>query len=191
MEQHVSAAADGPAPRRARLGSLRARAAAATAAVTLAAAGAMVVGATSAHAASGFTIHITPDTGTGLLLDMSGASTSVGGGLIQWYANGGNNQNWNFIPVAGNENYEIQNANSGLCLWTDGAAGDQIVQTQCAGAPGEIWHTPITPSLIGSATIMNPSSGLYMDVYGASPWAGAIIDAYPFNNGDNQFFGAI
>ena len=52
--------------------------------------------------------------------------TSSGGALIQWYANGGNDQNWTFIPVAGDENYMIQNANSGLHLFNDGIAGDWI-----------------------------------------------------------------
>ena len=178
---------------RARLGHgrLRARGAAAAAAVALATTGALAAGAGAAHAASGFTIHVTPDSSVGLLLDMSGGSTSPGGGLIQWYANGGNNQNWTFIPVGGTNNYMIQNANSQLCLTTDGVAGDQLTQFQCAGGPNQIWHTPLSPTLIGAATIMNPWSGLYMDVYGNSPWAGAVIDAYYYNGGDNQFFGAI
>jgi ricin-type beta-trefoil lectin protein len=192
MDKHVSAATPtGSALRRARLGSLRSRAAAATATVALATVGALAAGATSAHAASGFTIHLSPNSSFGLLLDMSGASTSSGGGLIQWYADGGANQNWNFIPVAGSENYLIQNGNSGLCLTTDGVAGDQIVQFPCAGGINQIWHTPVTPSLVGAGTIMNPWSGLYMDVYGDSPWAGAGIDAYYYNGGANQFFGAL
>ncbi|MBS2966433.1 hypothetical protein KGA66_25550 [Actinocrinis puniceicyclus] len=78
--------------RRSGLGTLRARAAAATATVALATAGVLGAGATAAHADSGFTIHLTPNSSFGLLLDMSGGSTSPGAGLIQWYANGGNNQ---------------------------------------------------------------------------------------------------
>jgi hypothetical protein len=178
---------------RARLGRgrTRARGAVAAAAVVLATTGALVASSGAANAASGFTIHITPNSSFGLLLDMSGASTSPGGGLIQWYANGGANQEWSFLPYAGTNNYMIQNVNSGLCLTTDGVAGDQLVQFQCAGGANQIWHTPLNPSLVGAATIMNPWSGLYMDVYGASPWAGAGIDAYYYNGGDNQFFGAL
>lgn len=62
--------------------------------MALATGGALVAGSGAAHAASGFTVHITPDSSFGLLLDMSGGSTSPGGGLIQWYANGGANQSW-------------------------------------------------------------------------------------------------
>jgi hypothetical protein len=172
-------------------GQLRARGAAAVAAVALATTGALAVGSGAAHAASGFTIHVTPDSSFGLLLDMSGGSTSSGGGLIQWYANGGANQEWNFLPYGGTNNYLIQNGNSGLCLTTDGVAGDQLTQFPCAGGPGQIWHTPLNPTLVAAATIMNPWSGLYMDVYGDSPWAGAGIDAYYYNGGLNQFFGAL
>ncbi|SRR5579871_2355115 len=178
---------------RARLGRgrLGARGAAAAAAVALATTGALVAGSGAAHADSGFTIHITPNSSFGLLLDMSGGSTSSGGGLIQWYANGGANQEWTFIPYGGTNNYMIQNVNSQLCLTTDGVAGDQLTQFPCAGGPSQIWHTPLNPSLVAAATIMNPWSGLYMDVYGDSPWAGAGIDAYYYNGGNNQFFAAL
>src|SRR4051812_20678712 len=54
-----------------------------------------------------------------LVLDVSGASTSPGAPVIQWYGNGGSNQLWNFVPTAdGNET--IVNLRSGMCLTTNG-----------------------------------------------------------------------
>ena len=167
----------------------RGRIAVTAAAVALATAGAVAGGAASAQASTGFTIGITPDNTSFLLLDVSGASTSLGAGVIDWVANSGANQSWTFIPE-GNDVYEIENNNSGMCLTTDGVAGDQVYQFNCYGTPGQLWYTHLQPT--GAvATIENQSSGLYLDVNGDSPWEGTIIDTWYYNGGYNQYFAAI
>lgn len=160
------------------------------AAVAFAAAATIAVGAGSAQASTSFTIHVTPNSSFGLLLDVSGGSTSPGGGVIQWYANGGANQAWTFESFGGNT-YEIVNDNSGMCLSTDGVAGDELYQMPCVGASFELWQTGLNPSSVSAYPIYNAWSGLYVDVSGASPWAGASIDGWYWNGGSNQYFAAI
>ncbi|HUN32233.1 MAG TPA: RICIN domain-containing protein [Trebonia sp.] len=144
-----------------------------------------------ASASTEFTVHITPDNTLGLLLDVSGASTQPGAPVIDWYADGGANQEWTFLPDGGTNTYEIINANSGQCLTTDGVAGDQLYQLPCAGGPIQQWQTAITPGQEGVGTIRNVSSGLYVDVSGDSPWPGAAIDTWYYNGQDNQYFGPL
>jgi len=168
----------------------RGRIALATAAVALATTGAVAGGAASAQASSGFTTHITPDNTSFLLLDVSGGSTSLGGGVIDWVADGGANQSWTFIPYSTNV-YEIENNNSGMCLTTDNVAGDQVYQFTCLGASTQLWYTGLTPGSVSDWTIRSQSSGLYLDVNGDSPWEGTSIDTWYFNGGYNQYFGAI
>jgi len=153
------------------------------AAVTIGAGGA-------AHADSTFTVHLTPNNTFGLLVDVNGASTAPNAGVIDWYANGGSNQVWTFIPF-GNSTYEIQNANSSLCLTSDGVAGDGVYQLQCAGGAQQKWSTALTPSAIGAYPIRNVSSGLYLDVNGNSSWPGATIDTWYWNGQSNQYFAAV
>lgn len=160
------------------------------AAVSVATAGVLAGGAASAQAASGFTIHISPNNTLGLLLDVNGGSTSPGTGVIDWYANGGANQVWTFIPF-GNNVYEIQNENSGQCLTTDGVAGDQVYQLQCAGGTDQLWQTGLNPSTASAWTIDDPYTGLYLDVNSDSPWAGTSIDTWYYNGGANQYFAAL
>jgi hypothetical protein len=152
--------------------------------------GAMLAG--PASASSSFTIHVTPNNTLGLLLDVSGGSTAPGAPVIDWFANGGANQEWTFSPIGGSNTYEIINVNSGLCLTTDGVAGDQVYQLSCSGSQIQQWRTSLTPGSAGVAyTIRNVYSGLYLDVNGDSPWPGASIDTWPYTGGSNQFFGAL
>jgi hypothetical protein len=159
-------------------------------AASAAAVGVFAASAGTASASSDFTIHVSPNSSFGLLLDVSGASQSPGAGVIQWYANGGANQAWTFASLGGTT-YEIVNVNSGQCLSTDGVAGDAVVQLPCSGALGQRWSTNLNPSTVSAWTIANPWSGLYLDVNGASPWAGASLDVWYYNGGSNQFFVAL
>ena len=145
---------------------------------------------TAAHADSGFTVHLTPNNTLGLLLDVNGASTAPAAGVIDWYANGGANQAWTFIPF-GNDTYEIQNVNSQLCLTTDGVAGDGVYQLQCVGGAQQKWVTALSPSAFGAYPIRNLYSGLYLDVSGNTAWPGATIDTWYWNGQNNQYFGAV
>ena len=154
-------------------------------------AAALTVGAGgAAHADSAFTVHLTPNNTFGLLVDVNGGSTAPNAGVIDWYANGGANQVWTFIPF-GNSTYEIQNANSSLCLTSDGVPGDGVYQLQCAGGAQQKWVTALTPSAIGAYPIRNVSSGLFLDVSGNSPWAGTTIDTWYWNGQSNQYFAAV
>ena len=159
-------------------------------ATTVLAAGLTLGASGAAHADGGFTIHLTPNNTLGLLLDVNGASQSPGAGVIDWYADGGQNQAWTFIPF-GNNVYEIQNVNSGQCLTTDGVAGDGVYQLQCTGSLPQKWSTPITPSAVGAYTIKSAWTGLYLDVNGNSSWPGATVDTWYYNGQSNQYFGAL
>ena len=144
-----------------------------------------------ASASGGFTTHVTPNNTFGLLLDVSGGSTYPGAPVIDWYANGGQNQNWLFFSVNGGNTYEIINVNSNMCLTTDGFAGDQVYQEPCNEGTVQEWQTSLTPSSVSAYTIKSVYSGLYLDVSGDSPWAGASIDTWYYNGGANQYFAAI
>ena len=112
-------------------------------------------------------------------------------GAIQWYNDGAGEQKWYFDNVSdqngGSEGVMLRNENSGLCLVTDGTAGDQVYQWPCNPAtPGELfWHY----GLIGSDNyFQNRMTGLYLDVSGYSYGAGANIDLWYSNNQPNQDF---
>lgn len=168
----------------------RGRIALTAAAVAMATAGAVAGGAASAQASTGFTTHITPNNTSFLVLDVSGASTSLGAGVIDWVGNGGANQSWTFIPF-GNDLYELENNNSGMCLTTDNVAGDQVYQFACLGASTQLWITGLTLGSSSDWTFQSQSSGLYLDVNGDSPWEGTSIDTWYYNGGYNQHFGSI
>lgn len=145
-----------------------------------------------ASASTAFTAHVTPANTFDLLLDVSGGSTYAGAPVIDWYANGGQNQNWLFLPYGGGYNtYEIINVNSNMCLTTDGVAGDQVYQEPCGEGTVQQWQTSLTPGSVYTYTVKNVYSSLYLDVNGDSPWAGASIDTWYYNGGQNQYFGAI
>ncbi|MCL2395916.1 MAG: RICIN domain-containing protein [Acidimicrobiaceae bacterium] len=123
---------------------------------------------------------------SGLVLDVAGASTDPGAPVIQWYYNGGENQVWS-VPgplLPG----DIVNANSGMCLTTDGVAGDQLYQEPCDGAlvQYQTWYD--WSDLYGHVMqLESPYWGLFVDVYQNSYSPGPIDAWYP-NNQPNQFF---
>jgi hypothetical protein len=160
-------------------------------AATAMAAGLSLATSGAAHADSSFTVHLSPENTFGLLLDVNGASYAPGASVIDWYANGGQNQAWTFIPDGVGGVYEIQNVNSGLCLTTDGVAGDGVYQLQCTGSLPQRWSTALTPSNPGSFSIQSSWTHLYLDVNGNSGWAGATIDTWYGNGQLNQFFTAL
>lgn len=183
-----------PALHRHRDGSGRPRRAARLAAALAVLAVPGLLGATlagPASASAGFTTHVTPNNTFFLLLDVSGGSTYPGAPVIDWYSNGGANQDWLFSPVGGSNTYDIINVNSNMCLTTDGVAGDQVYQEPCDGSLLQQWQTGLTPGNASAYVIKNISSGLYLDVSGDSPWAGASIDTWYYNGGLNQQFGGV
>jgi Ricin-type beta-trefoil lectin domain-like len=164
----------------------------------------------SAHAADAytpFTIKLAPTNtivgqfGLDLVLDVSGASTSPGAPVINYWDKSGfstdANQYWTVYPFFGYQwYYYIVNQNSGQCLTSDGVAGDQVYQWPCVGSPYQQWTRneydvgPSGPDF-GSRladTWQSVASGLYLDVSQDSPWPGAAIDTWYWNGGANQYF---
>jgi Ricin-type beta-trefoil lectin domain-like len=166
--------------RRARLLATAGLAAAAVAAVPAAA---------SAQSLQNVAIS-TDISGSYLVLDVAGGSTDNGAGVIQWYGSFAGNQRWNLVDQ-GDGTETIVNQNSGKCLTTDGVAGHQLYQFTCVGSPLQKWqsnmYTLDKPNNV--STIRNPSTGLNVDVNGASQWAGAAIIGWYRSNADNQYFG--
>jgi Ricin-type beta-trefoil lectin domain-like len=148
--------------------------------------------ASAADANDSFSTHVTPANTFYLQLDVGGASTSPGAGVIDWWTNGGANQAWTFTRITGNANtFEIINQNSGQCLTTDGVAGDQVYQEPCDQGTAQEWITGLRPATFSSAyAIESAYSGLYLDVNGDSPWPDTSIDTWYWNGGYNQYFAA-
>jgi hypothetical protein len=125
---------------------------------------------------------------SGWNLAISGASTAPGGVVIQTYADGEADQNWSVPAVYATG--RIRNQNSGMCLTTDGVAGDQLYQKPCLRRLAEYqqWHVYLAAFAANTVTFYNPTFGLAVDVYGNSDSIGAPIDAWPLNGQANQFF---
>jgi hypothetical protein len=123
---------------------------------------------------------------SGLYLDVSGASTAPNGLVIQWYPDGGANQNWS-VPAAESVG-RIRNQNSGMCLTTDGVAGDQLYQKPCLRRLARYQRWSIVPLANGYVVLANVYFNLVVDVYGNSGTAGAPIDAWPYKGQPNQQF---
>ncbi len=152
---------------------------------------ALIAGAVTASPAFAQTsyqgVHVTPANTFFLQLDVYGASTANGAGVIDWWTNGGANQSWNFISYGGSNTWEIQNRNSGECLATDGVPGDQVYQDPCDLQSNQLWNANVATN--GTFfNIQSKSSGLYLDVNSNSSWPGAVIDTWYYNGNSNQYF---
>jgi beta-xylosidase len=100
--------------------------------------------------------HGLPATGTrvltnansGLVMDVTNASTSNGALIDQWTANGGTNQQWALTQVSGNV-YTVKSVKSGLCLEVPNQSTDQGVQLDqwtCNGGTNQQWAFEATGS---------------------------------------------
>lgn len=145
----------------------------------------------AAASAQTFVHNVSLNTGAsanGMVLDVSGASTAVGAPVIQWYQNGGDNQRWNIVPDF--NGYEhIINVHSGLCLATNGQPGNQVTQWPCSNSTQEDWQdTGLNSSQYFSEGadpgeyIYNPESHMYLNINGASPFAGAQLIAWYYQD---------
>jgi hypothetical protein len=137
------------------------------------------------------TRHLT-SAGSGLLMDVSGASTADGAAVIQWSANGGTNQQWTLHQAAGNV-YTLTGAASGKCLDVPDqstAQGAGLDIRTCNGSAGQAWALEATGSYTSSGNnsyvLVNLNSGLVADVTGASASTGARIEQWPATGGTNQ-----
>ena len=79
-------------------------------------------------------------------MDVTGASTSNGAGIIQWPSNGGANQEWTLNQVAGTSDvFTLTSVHSGLCLDVPGQSateGVQLDQWTCNGGTNQQWSVP-------------------------------------------------
>ncbi|GAB3147345.1 RICIN domain-containing protein [Amycolatopsis sp. NPDC004378] len=159
----------------------------------LAALGAVTLGGGVAHADANYVTHGTQAYWItagydGLNVAVAGGSTGAGTRIIQWYNDGAAEQKWFFDTVSNAGTfvgYLIRNENSGLCIDTDGNAGDAVVQTNCtANDEGQIF----TGGFSSAASYRDKGNGLYLDVQGFSYGAGANVDLWYGNGQPNQNF---
>ena len=121
---------------------------------------------------------------------VSDGSTSGGAPIIQWPADGGGEQVWLFGTETLDGVYQgtfIENGNSGLCLNTDGVAGDQLDQENCYFGNGNELFS-VNGNLGSYDSFTNVGSGLNLDVNGYSWNEGAPIDLWYSNDQPNQTF---
>jgi hypothetical protein len=128
----------------------------------------------------------------GLELAVADGSTTDGTRVIQWPNDGGAEQKWFFDPVYDNGSllgYMIRNDNSGLCMWTDDQAGDDIYQGICT--PDTVqdvftWSSP--DGGLDNYFREAGSPSLNLDISGASYNWGADLDGWYHNGNINQDF---
>jgi hypothetical protein len=110
---------------------------------------------------------------SGLLLGVSGASTSSGAAALQWTNNGTRDHLWDLVAT-GTGSYKVVDENSGLVLGVAGAsttAGAAVQQLTDNGSTGELW-TPVSAGS-GHYKLVNQNSGLVLGILNASTSAGA------------------
>ncbi len=143
-------------------------------------------GGTSGGPTAGVTYNLV-NRNSGLLLDVSGASTANGGLLIQYASNGGKNQQWKLVNAATSGYFNLVNINSGLLLEVPGFSkteGVQLDQWASNGGSNQQWKFVSQGN--GYYTIVNLDSGYVADVSGGSTANNAIVDQWPANSGANQ-----
>jgi hypothetical protein len=135
----------------------------------------------------GTAVKIAPFSNPFLTVEVRGASTSAGAGIDQYLLNAGKNQEWK-LEAKGNY-FWIKNVNSGMCLASDGVAGDTAFQWVCNDTDYYVqWGTGLVAGNGVAYTIQNRGSGLYLDVRGGSGASGTDIITWYGNGGRNQLF---
>jgi hypothetical protein len=134
---------------------------------------------------------------SGMLLDVTGASTSAGALVDQWPDNGQTNQQWQVISAAGGGAYELVSVGSGLALDVYGASkanGTQIDQYPYNGNPWQQWTfqapsgqlPPATLIANGTYVLVSVNSGTALDNPDYSTTPGEDMEIYTINNGTIQ-----
>lgn len=169
------------------------------------AAAAVAVGATAtgASAAESGPVGLRSVNNSQMVMDVSGGSQVPGTQVIQWTMNSGNqwyaalgpNQQW-ILPTNGDVDGgtgAIRNVNSGQCIETDGIAGHAVYQARCNGSALQQWRLELFHqwnwadfTIDSHFRVVNPATGLLLDVYHASQNRGASIIVWYRNGGDNQ-----
>jgi hypothetical protein len=123
---------------------------------------------------------------SGLVLDVSGSSTSAGASIVQSTVSGAASQQWQLIAT-GAGYVTLVNRNSGLVLEVPGSStteGVQLDQQSSNGDTNQQWQIVSVGN--GIYTIANRNSGMLADVSGRSTASGAPVIQWPDNGGTNQ-----
>jgi hypothetical protein len=119
------------------------------------------------------------------LADVKDGSMADNIKIIQWTANGGTNQQWEFRDAGGGY-YNIVNRKSGKCMDVTSAStanGARIIQYTCGGGTNQQWQW----LAIGSYFQLKARhSGKCLDVVSASTTDGAELSQYTCGSGTNQ-----
>jgi hypothetical protein len=125
---------------------------------------------------------------SGHFFDVEGGSAANGARIIQWYQSYTQNQRFSiFHPDNTPSDVRvIQSASSGKVLSVNSSvAGAPVIQWSNQGAASQQWQQT---SAEGLYTFRNLATGLYLDVRGYSYAAGAPLDQWYGNSGNNQLF---
>lgn len=132
--------------------------------------------------------EITPATNSQMRLDVSGQSRNSGANVALWTDNGGQNQKWDIMLVAGKQNtYTIQAVMSGAYLAAEGTGLGANVSQQAidAGNAAAQW----IPSYSGGRVMFqNVASGMMLDVTSCGSKAGTNIEIWTANGTSAQSF---
>ncbi|MFH8836868.1 RICIN domain-containing protein [Streptomyces sp. NPDC017868] len=124
---------------------------------------------------------------SGLLLDVSGASTADGAPVGAYKPTAGTNQSWTPRSTAPDAWRTPVFRHSGKCLDVTGvstADGAAVVQYACNGGTNQQWS--LRPTATGYVNVVARHSGKCLDVSGASAADGAQVLQYGCNGGRNQ-----
>ncbi|MFL6140541.1 MAG: endo-1,4-beta-xylanase [Labedaea sp.] len=118
--------------------------------------------------------------------DINGGSAAPGAQLIQWSANGGLNQQFDFLDSGGGF-FRIRARSSGLVLQVaSSSSGADITQQPDGNAASQQWR--VIDQGGGFVSLINRQSGLAMDVWSASTADGARISQFTVTGNANQRF---
>jgi hypothetical protein len=122
----------------------------------------------------------------GYLVDDNANGTANGTKVIQWAANGGNNQQWVVVNLGSNV-VTFKNVHSGLLMEVVGSStsnGALIDQHSSTNGSNQKWK--ITSLGGGYFTFTNQKSGKVLDVPGSSTTQGTQLEQWTLNSGANQ-----
>jgi len=123
---------------------------------------------------------------SGYLVDDFGNGTANGTKVIQWVANGGNNQQWVVVNLGSNV-VTLKNVHSGLLMEVVGSStsnGALIDQRSSTGGSNQKWKIASVGS--GYFTLTNQKSGKVLDDPGFSTTQGTQLEQWTLNGGTNQ-----
>ncbi len=146
--------------------------------------------ATTASASTEPEYHPLISNSSWLNVGVRNGSTATGTDIIQWWADGRADQQWQGYHYSGEASNVIRfrNQGSGLRLTTDGVPGHWVYQQACDSRNARQAWLSSYMWMYSGYTLYNPATGLNLDVEGNSYWGGAEIDVWYPNGRVNQVF---